>query len=236
MIYDVNHLGAAITAIGALGTSAAGLVDAFKVLPKGGVSNFGYRFIHDAIKPFIADSNITAATILLDTLHANWINGNDLDGQKSKAKSLIKLHLTPDNAQTFCNIVGGGLDASKLADVAQKMSTGDALSTEESNALGRFDLALSSLIDEAYQHADQRYRNGAKLVATIIAVVLALTAGLSNYYPELDTTKQVSFGTFTHDMLQWLIAGLLATPLAPMAKDLASALSTASQAVQSLRK
>ncbi len=98
-----------------------------------------------------------------------------------------------------------------------------ALTDVEKNALGRFDLALTSLLDAAYQHADQRYRNRAKIVATFVSVVLAVIGG-------------VSTGDADKMLWQWVLAGLLATPLAPMAKDLASALQAGVKAAQSLRK
>ena len=34
----------------------------------------------------------------LKTLQGNWFNGTDLNSQKAIAKSLIKLHLDPENA------------------------------------------------------------------------------------------------------------------------------------------
>ncbi len=55
-----THLGGAIAAVGALGTAAAGVVDAFKSLPGGGISNAGFGFIEEAAQPFF--NNVSRAT------------------------------------------------------------------------------------------------------------------------------------------------------------------------------
>jgi len=226
-IYDSTHLGAAITAIGGLGTAAAGVVDLFKTLPGGGISHVGFAFIKGSIAPFVDDvagqSSSGGTHRLLDTLHGNWINGTPLVDQKAIAKSLIKLRLTAENAEAFVKALGTDVDETKLAAVANKMNNGAKLEPEETNALGRFDLALTALLDDAYQHADQRYRNAAKLAATCVSVGLAVAGG-------------VSLTGIGPELWQWLIAGLLATPLAPMAKDLASALAAGANVAQSLRK
>ena len=85
------------------------------------------------------------------------------------------------------------------------------------------------MIDEAYQHADQVYRNSTRALAAVIAVALAFAGGLS---------LVGSWGAFwwKPDMFLALLIGLLATPMAPIAKDIASALSTAVNAMQMVKK
>lgn len=220
-IYNPEHLGAAVTAVGALGTAAAGVVDGFKSLPGGGLSNVGYSFIRDGVKPFLG-----GRVIANDTLHANWVNGLAQADQKAIAKTLIKAALTPDNAAAFAAAVEANIDVEVLKRVAQKMTGASAdtrLADDEQNALGRFDLALTALLDGVYQHADQRYRNRSKLAATVVSVLLAVIGGLST-------------SGFDVKLWQWFIVGLLATPLAPMAKDVASALQAGARAAQSLRR
>ncbi len=227
MIYDSAHLGTAITAIGALGTAAAGVVDLFKTFPGGGISHAGFGFIEEVVRPFVDNTKRSqargGALHLYDALHGNWINGTPLADQQAIAKSLIKVRLTAKNADVFVAAVGADVDATTLQSVAEKMNSGTKLGLDETNALGRFDLALTALLDDAYQHADQRYRNAAKLAATCVSVVLAVAGG-------------TSLTGLSADLWQWLIAGLLATPLAPMAKDLASALAAGTKAAQALQK
>jgi hypothetical protein len=75
---------------------------------------------------------------------------------------------------------------------------------------------LSALLDQAYQRGDQRYRNSAKVAAVVASLSLAwLGVWAGQLEPKLA-----------------IIAGLLATPLAPVAKDLASAIQAAAKLAQ----
>jgi hypothetical protein len=90
------------------------------------------------------------------------------------------------------------------------MSNNTPLDPTEINVLGRFDLALSAILDDAHQHADQHYRNWAKLAATCVAVILAVAGGLA-----IDSSSD--------------------TPLAPVTKDMASALQAGVKVAQAFR-
>lgn len=223
--------GTTATAISALGTASFAIVDGLKTLPVIGVSNAGYAYIQSGIQTFFPRATRRGAEgtlkLLFDTLHGNWINGRELDDQKSIAKSLIKLQLSPDTAGQFAEATG--VDKAKLAIVAAKMLSNTALEESDAGTLGRFDLALTAILDDAYQHADQRYRNWAKLTAGLVAVVLALcgafAADASNSRPFIGTT----------DMAFAVLAGLLAAPLAPISKDLASALQAGVKVAQGFR-
>jgi hypothetical protein len=227
-----SNLGATIAAIGALGTSAFGLVDALKALPGGGISNVGFAFIEDAVQAFFRGQTRKTATgevkNLLDTLQGNWINGTALADQKAIAKSLIKLRLNNQTAEQFASATG--VDPALLTSVGTKMANGSKLTDEESNVLGRFDLALTAAMDDGYQHADQRYRNAAKLAAMAIASLLAVLGGWAI------SGDDAALYWGARDMWLCLVAGLLATPLAPISKDLASALTAGVKVAQTLRK
>jgi len=223
--------GTTAAAIGALGTASFAIVDALKTLPVIGVSNAGYAFIQRAIQAFFAGQTRHNATgdvkIIFDTLHGNWINGRELDDQKSIAKSLIKLRLNSGTAEKFA--AATGVDETILAAVGAKMSNNTPLDAPETNVLGRFDLALSAILDDAYQHADQRYRNWAKLAATCVAVLLAVLGRFA-----IDTSSATQF-LETSDLGLALVAGLLAAPLAPVTKDMASALQAGVKVAQAIR-
>lgn len=228
---DPVSISFAIAAIGALGTAAFGLVDAFKLLPGGGISNAGYRFIEAAVQQFFPNQTRKTATgdirRLLDTLHGNWINGRPMIDQKAIAKSLIKLRLDATTAATFAATTD--VDAAVLAQVGTKMTNGTPLTPQETNALGRFDLGLAAILDDGYQHADQRYRNASKVLAMIIAVVLAVLGAWITHDPHSSITLADYVGRAA-------LAGLIATPLAPVAKDLASAVQAGAKAAQLMRK
>lgn len=224
---DTVTIGYAIAAIGALGTAAFGLVDAFKLLPGGGISNAGYKFIEAAMRQFFPNQTRAASTgdvkRLFDTLHGNWINGRSMADQKAIAKSLVKLRLDAGTAAQFAAVTD--VDAAVLAQVGAKMTNGTPLTPQEANVLGRFDLGLAAILDDGYQHADQCYRNASKVTAACIAVVLAVAGAAA------------TFGGLTLAVLgKAVLAGLVATPLAPMAKDVASALQAGAKVAQFIRK
>jgi hypothetical protein len=216
-----------VLAIGSLGTAAYGVVDATKGFG-GGISNRGFGDIKKVVSKFIpagsADNGGASALSLpsvLATLRANWLNGMPLADQKSVAKALIKLNLTVASANGMAGATGVG--ANTLTSIAAKLGTGEALTQQETDVYGRFDLLLTALLDQGYQRGDQRYRNSAKLLAVPIAVTLALLGALTIY------GKDAQFFIA-------LVAGLLATPLAPVAKDLASAIQAGTKVAQSWKK
>jgi hypothetical protein len=214
----------ATLAIGALGTAASGLVDTTKVFA-GGISRAGFGYIKHLIARTagrLNDAQVGAGLTtkdILSTLLANWMNGMETGAQKAIAKSFIKLHFTPATAEALARETNVSSEA--LAGVAQKLAAVQPLNTAESDAFGRFDLALSAMVDRAYERADQLYRNLCKAVAAIFAIVLAFVGNTQLSTP-LPTWEVV-------------IIGLVATPLAPVAKDIANAIQTASDAVKSVK-
>ena len=227
MNFQSFGIGSTVGVIGALGTASFGLVDALKTLPGGGISDAGFAFIKRAVKVFFGDDK-RGTEALQNTLHGNWVNGRELTDQKAIAKSLIKLRLNNTTADKFA--AATGVDEAILKSVGGKMSNNTPLSPDETNVLGRFDLALSAILDDAYQHADQRYRNWAKVAAMLISITLACGGGLAI------STHEAHAYLGSQDMWVALIAGLLATPLAPVSKDLASALQAGVKVAQAVRK
>jgi hypothetical protein len=235
-------LGTVVTAIGALGAASFTLVDATKIGRNGGVSNAGFACIEAAVgqlfpgatrKPGSMRIEGRAAVAdderkLLDMLHGHWINGSPLAEQKAIAKSLIKLRLTSSTAEKFA--AATSVDAEVLAQVAVKMMEGARLSDAEMNVLGRFDLALTAILDEGYQRADQRYRNTARALASGVAVVLAVVGGFS-----VSDSSAIEYLTGAQ-VWQFVLCGLLATPLAPVAKDVANGLAAGVKVAQAIRR
>jgi len=255
MNFSLTNLTGAITAVGALGTAAFGIVDATKLV-RGGVSSSGFCFIQSVVKALAPDAtaatndiSATSQKAIQATARANWINGMSLSDQKSALKALIKLRLNPDTAPNLARIMG--VDPVVLTTVAIKLAGGDPdpddaalaaapgiavaaagpapLTPAELDIYGRFDLLLSMTLDRALQQADQRYRNTAKVAAGFVAVILAEVAAFSLHASTFKGTDTWALAA------QALVAGLLATPLAPIAKDLATSLNTAAKAVQSVK-
>ena len=220
-----------ITAVGGLGTAAFGLVDAGKaVFPFNQIGFDGIKSTVTALTPVPAAGPVVNALPrdkILATLEGNWVNGTDLGSQKAIAKSLIKLNLSPGNAAALGTATS--VDPVALTAVATSIAAGTALTSAQSDVYARFDLILTALLDEAYQHADQLYRNRMRALAMVVAVVLAVAGGiiLDGFAAWLGNTQ---------DIAESVVVGLVATPLAPIAKDISSALATAVNTMQSVKK
>jgi hypothetical protein len=217
-----------VLAVGGLGTAAYGVVDVTKGLG-GGISNLGFGDIKKVVSKFISAGENDGASALslssaLSTLRANWLNGMALADQKSIAKALIKLNLTNASAGRMAAVAG--VNGELLTGVADKLASSEALTPQETDVYGRFDLLLTSLLDQGYQRGDQRYRNSAKLVAVPVAVGLAL----------LGAWAMAGSGLASADVWRAITGGLLATPLAPVAKDLSSAIQAAAKVAQSWKR
>jgi hypothetical protein len=224
----LQNLSQIVTAIGGLGTAAFGLVDSTKPF-FGGVNRIGFGRIAAAVTkltPGAPAAGLTQGKIL-DTLKANWYNGTDLSSQKSIAKTLIKQGLNAANAADLAKVAG--VDATVLQSVATKIASGTPLAANESDVYSRLDFILTALLDEVYQASDQAYTNGTRVVASFFAVALSIAGGwtLHSGPPRY---------LWSHDMGLAFIAGLLATPLAPIAKNLSSALATAVSTMQTIKK
>jgi hypothetical protein len=83
----LSTLPTVIAATRALGTAAFGLVDACKVLPGGGTSRAGFKFIRQTIRrraPEVAalDGTGLSRDSLRFTLQSQWINSGTLPGPR----------------------------------------------------------------------------------------------------------------------------------------------------------
>jgi hypothetical protein len=219
-----------VAAAAGLGTAAYALVDGSKAF-SGGVSNCGFGHIERAVRRFFPEgaekrdsANPLQLRNVLANLRANWLNGTALADQKAIAKSLIKLRLDHVNASGLAKATGVSKD--KLVAIAGKIASGETLTQEENDVFGRFDLMLTAILDEGYQRADQSYRNSAKAWSIAVSVALAVLGGF--------IVGGHSFNAYY--FAGSILLGLAATPIAPIAKDLTSALSAGVKVAQTLRK
>lgn len=215
-----------IMAVGGLGTAAFGLLEAIKpVFPNLNHIGFGgIRTVVSSLTPAEAGGgapvNALPRAKVLDSVLANWVNGTDLGNQKTIAKSLIKLHLSAGNAAALA--AATNVDPALLTQVAASIAAGAALTQPQTDAYSRFDFIVTALLDQAYQHADQFYRNWMRGLAAAIAVILAVAGG---YVVESGFQN-------LGQLLAAVLVGLLAIPLAPIAKDVSTALATAVNTMQ----
>ncbi len=213
-----------LTAIAALGVAAMGLVDTTKPF-WGGVSNFGVRHVTNCLVPFQAALD-RASHVWRQTIRSHWLNGTALDQQKAVAKSLVRLGLNPDNARSLA--AAGNVDADKFVAAVTAVFTGQPLTSDQLMLLSRFDAAIDTALDAGYERADQKYRNAARATAGAFAIVLAVVGGYL-------LAKDRATYWLSPDFWQSVLIGLVSVPLAPVAKDLASSLTTAVGALKSVR-
>ena len=159
-------------------------------------------------------------------LRANWLNGMPKADQKAVVRSMLKLGLTADTAEEVAK--GCNVDAAELKKVALKLAKGGELTDTDLNLLGRVNAVLDAVLDCAFERAEQQYGNVSRLAAGAIAIALAWVAQLiwagntATLGPAPSTWAAIG-------------VGVLAVPVAPLAKDLTSALSTAMRALKAAR-
>jgi len=214
-----ENVTATIAATGALGLAAMALVDAFKAVPGGGVSRIGFGYIRAVLVLFDQVLLRAVGKQWETVIMSHWINGRPRGEQIAVIRSLLRLGLNAETAPQLAAI--GNVAADALAKAATKMVEGKELTEGEINLIGRVEAAVAARLDAAFDLADQSYRNKARVLAGVISVALALiAAGLLG---------------FDDDLGMALLIGLLAVPIAPISKDLVSALTAASRAVRAPR-
>jgi len=221
----LDDFGAALAALSALATAAFGLLDSTKAF-WGGVSNMGLHHIRSALAPFGRTLTEGVGTRWWGVVRANWLNGVAKAEQKAVVRSILKLGLTPATADELAQ--GCNVDAARLKTVAGKLAKGDELSDADLNLLGRVNAVLDAILDCAFERAEQQYRNVSRLLAGLLAVALAVVAQL------IWAANAATMGA-PPSLAVAVGVGLLAVPVAPVAKDVTSALSTAMRALKATR-
>ncbi len=222
---NIEILGAATMAIGALGTSAFALVDASKGLPGFGISALGFPAILAEMQRYDAALRKSLGEQWADVLKGQWVNGREAGEQKSVAISGIMLGLDPESARELT--LDAAIDKDALAAAIAALAKGEDQVTEAHTAvLSRLRSILTMRIDAAFERAQQIYRNQAKLWAMACAILLALVAQFAS-----EGGNWSEFMTFEGAGVAFLI-GLMAVPVAPVAKDIAGGLSAAARALK----
>jgi len=218
----LNDLPIILSAIAAIGTASFGLLDATKAI-NGGISNWGFHFIREALDPVKAVFTDLGADVYA-LARANWLNGVAKESQKMAIRNMIRLGLSEENSKGLDPRVIS-VEPTDLALAAGKARRGEQLSETELSILARFDATIDLRLDTAFERADQRFRNASRLCAAIIAIILSQAGAFAIY--EGDAFPRFALG---------LVVGLVAIPLAPVAKDLSSAITTAVAAFKAVRK
>ena len=223
----------AVVAVGALGTAAFGLVEAFGkalVLGRVGLPFVGYGCVRVVIKLYAPALKFTYGDAYERILIQEYRDGRGKGRAPETIRQGVRLALPLMEAAEARAIVQGawGMEAQAAEDLVDALQaearTGKALTAKAAKdaalLAGRFGLALDSRIAAAFTLAEEKYQAAARLWAGIAAIVLALAFNWS-----LSTTAS---GGYPY----WIavLIGAAAVPLAPVAKDISSALTDALKA------
>lgn len=215
MAITLDDITAAIAATGALGAAAAGLVDAAKACG-GRLADVGFAHIRAGCAPFASLMQRGAGGAdWTHLLRAHWRDGRPREVQIALARTLVRLGLGAPGPMPPLP----GIDAHRLDQLSTRLRAGETPDDHDTDTLARIDAMLGLAIEAAYARATHRYRNVARLLAGCAALCLAMLAN-------------VALGL---EAWRALIVGLVAAPLAPLAKDLVSSLSAAALAMKAAR-
>ncbi|MDZ7643541.1 MAG: hypothetical protein U5K76_04490 [Woeseiaceae bacterium] len=208
----MENLGTLVLAVGALGTAAFGIVEALKWTSLGllGFSRIG-RLLGE---PVMAALGVAYGPDYLALLRAQYRAGRRDASLASTLRQGARVGLTPETAAGMARAVGVVAEQD-LREVATALAQGEELSAAQRGILGRFELALDARIDAALSLAADRYAGSLRVAASLVAITIALAVGLSR----------------GQDLVLSLIVGVAAVPIAPMAKDLSSAIKAAGRAL-----
>jgi hypothetical protein len=161
-------------------------------------------------------------------VRAKWINGVKKSDQMAFILELVRLGLTQDAVEAISKKAKHNIpvDLKVLQSAVCKARSGATLNDDEIAVRGRFNDSISARLDASFEAADQLYRNICKLVASGVAIVLSIWAG-----GLLAKAQGMEFFTYG-GIWKAIMIGVLAVPLAPIAKDLASTLQAAAKALK----
>ncbi|MCA1935306.1 MAG: hypothetical protein LDL37_07625 [Asticcacaulis sp.] len=170
---------------------------------------------------------------LLDRLLDTGAPGVKLASSEASAPAPVEVASLKDAVRLIKNPPPPPLEADgpvALKAVEPEVTATEAHRTQQAfDALGRFDALVRARLEAAFELADHDYRAKARLSAAVVSLGLAWVCGGAFVYA--DAATSVPPQTV---MLGATILGLLAVPLAPIAKDLTSALRAASDALKTV--
>lgn len=205
----VDVLVATLLATGALGTAAFGIVEGLKRWRL--VGEAGFAAIPRILGPMMETLAVAYGARVEETLRAQYRGDR---GELARVlRQGTRIGLTADNAARVAADLRA-VSPAALEAAARALEAGQELEPELRNAVGRFELAADARIEGALALAQVRYAATARIAAAVTAVIIALAVGL-----------------YTGQVYRALLIGLAAVPLAPIAKDLATAVRSAARAL-----
>jgi hypothetical protein len=239
---DGTELITLITAAGALGTAAFGIVDALKAFAKP-LGEAGYSEIPKNLGE-LKTTLKTAFGEQYEVLLKAQYRGNAEDFARTLRQG-VRIGLTSTNAEAVAEFLGvldgptlkkavemiekAEFDLAELAeqDPAQQDAVESAAVKaleEAQRILGRYEMAADARIDAATIMSQEVYKGTARCWAMVTAITLGLLGGL--------LAAQMNGESTSYYIILGLFVGVAAVPLAPIAKDVASAIQSTAAALR----
>jgi hypothetical protein len=217
----VEQLATVILAAGGLGVAAYGVVDGAKVIP--GIGLIGYRHLRNQLEPLMAAIGRAYGSDTEPLLKAQYRGGR---AQGELPRSLRQGYriglpaLEPTEIRAVAEAIGVAQSEAILG-AAAKLRAGTTPEPAEREALSRLEVAADARIEAAMALAESDYVSGTKLLAGGLAIAIAVIVGW--------LVKDEILG---HWLMKSVLIGLIAVPVAPVAKDLSTAVSEAARALR----
>lgn len=249
----VDRWGVAILAVGALGTAAFGIVDGLKFIPWIDLAGFERLFsrhpmrrarawpttIRANLDPLEPTLRLAYGDDVMEVLKAQYRSGRSKGDLPRTLRQGVRigfglmpgdaieavaraLGLPPATAQAVANALVATRSARPpaLGEPTPPVGGPPLISEDDRAAMARLETAIDARIDAALVLAETLYVTQTKLVASVVALAVALMVG---GFLKAPWWLSVTFG-------------IAAVPLAPVAKDVATALEEAVKAMQAVRR
>ena len=218
VLFDVNSLGTAIGAAGALGTACFGIVEGLK-WTRLGEMGFGrlQRILGDPLKStLVVAYGEQYEQLLRAQYREDWAH-SDLP---KTLRQGVRLGLDGANAAAVATFLGN-VDPAALKAAAIKVEQCQPLTDTDRAAIGRYEAAVDVRIESALAQAQDDYLGAVRLTASVIAIGLAVLASILHSGP-----------AGWQPWVTGVFVGILAVPLAPIANEVVSALQAATKALR----
>ena len=242
-----QQFGTAVAAIGSLGVAAFGVVESFgkalawsRFTRNGRHKHFGLPYVGlgtvmDMLKPFDPALQYAYGVEYQEIIAQKYFAGRSAGGAPDTIRQGIRLGLPFLPVAAAAGVIDevweiGAQYSLALATALQAEPPDPSApplpksAVDPQSLAGRFSAALDARIDAAFEIAEERYENFAKTLAAALAIAMAL--GFNH-----------ALGSEHGGGYPWYIAmgiGLIAVPLAPVAKDLSTSLQNALTAFKSI--
>jgi hypothetical protein len=223
---SAGTLATMVLATGALGTASFGVVDGLK-WTRLGESGF------PTIKKLLGPALMRALHYAYGERYEEFLRAQYRDGRgKGEIGRTLRQGIRigmydmsdADVDKLVAQLPGVNPDALKAATSSQK--SGEPPTDEQRQALARFEMAVDARIDAALALAEDRYVGAARGAASMFSVVFALIVGF------ILGLSGGGMGGLWQTVGFSVLIGIAAVPVAPVAKDIATALSSAEQALR----